>query len=60
MNAREALETRLRAVANECSESCKNVEAAEVEKEKLMTDVEKLEAEKEKALKEHKTITRIS
>jgi hypothetical protein len=51
LNAREALEVRLRAATTECSEACKNSASAEAEKEKLTAEVEKLESEKLKALK---------
>jgi chromosome segregation ATPase len=44
LNRVDQLESQLRAVQNECSKACKNVEAAEAEKGKL-------EAEKNKALK---------
>jgi hypothetical protein len=47
----DQLASRLRAVQNECSEACKNVENAEVEKEKLKAEVERLEAERDKAVK---------
>lgn len=51
LNAREALEVRLRAFTIECSEANKNAIAAVAEKEKLAAEVEKLEAEKSKALR---------
>jgi predicted nuclease with TOPRIM domain len=41
----------LEAIQNECSKACKNVEAAEAEKEKLKAEVERLEAENNKDLK---------
>jgi chromosome segregation ATPase len=47
----DQLESWLRAVQNECSEACKNAQAAEAEKGKLEAEVERLEAEKAKALK---------
>jgi hypothetical protein len=47
----DQLESRLRAVQNECSEACKNAEITEAEKGKLEAEVERLEAEKTKVLK---------
>jgi regulator of protease activity HflC (stomatin/prohibitin superfamily) len=47
----DQLESRLRAVQNECSEACKNAKNAEAEKEKLKAEVERFEAERDKALK---------
>jgi len=47
----DRLEFRLEVVQNECSEACKNAEAAKAETEKLKVEVERLEAEKNKALK---------